>query len=182
MAGNRLSQSRAKKNTSTQSQVFIHSNHHPKESMSATANGAQKASHSSHDDEDSPAETDLVIRDGFPALRIPGTKWKPMVDGEEPIPRRPFWAGEGVVKFDPNQLEQLREDCETVFTARDIPDGQAYSAGQTFFLPAKIKPRCALEALVKEIFQKHVASLEDGIYNPEHSGAEWWVSSSLTLY
>lgn len=128
----------------------------------------------SNDTDDGPSETDLIIRDGFPALRIPGTKWKPMVDGKEPIPRHEFWANEDVLSFHSDHLQSLREDCETVFTARDKPDGQAYSAGQTFFLPAKMKPRCALEALVKQIFEKHVAHLESGTYSPEHSGAEWW--------
>eukprot|EP00980_Cylindrotheca_fusiformis_P004190 scaffold912_cov119-Cylindrotheca_fusiformis.AAC.6 len=128
----------------------------------------------SDDDDDGPGETDLVFRDGFPALKIPGTKWKPMVDGVEPIPRGPFWVGEDVISFHPDHLETLREDCETVFTARDKPDGKAYSEGQTFFLPANMKPRCALEALVKEIFQKHVSHLEEGTFNPKNSGANWW--------
>lgn len=135
---------------------------------------ASKPAEESNDTDNGPGETDLVIRDGFPALRIPGTKWKPMVDGKEPIPRHEFWASEDVVEFHSNHLQSLREDCETVFTARDKPDGQAYSAGQTFFLPAKMEPRCALEALVKEIFNKHVENLDDGTYNPENSGAEWW--------
>ncbi|KAL3942658.1 MAG: hypothetical protein SGBAC_003177 [Bacillariaceae sp.] len=141
-------------------------------------NVAKKASENTeseeNEEENGPGETDLVMREGFPALRIPGTKWKPMVDGEEPIPRHPFWAGDDVVQFNPDYLETLREDCKTVFTARDKPDGQAYSAGQTFFLPTKMKPRCALEGLVKEIFDKHTAHLEKGTFSLEHSGSEWW--------
>jgi hypothetical protein len=126
------------------------------------------------DDDDGPGESDLVIRDGFPALRIPGTKWKPMVDGVEPIPQQKFWVGEDVISFHPDHLESLREDCETVFTARDKPDGKAYSEGQTFFLPAHMKPRCALEVLVKEIFEKHTSHLEEGTFYSKTSGAEWW--------
>jgi hypothetical protein len=114
------------------------------------------------------------MRDGFPALRIPGTKFKPMVDGIEPIPRHSFWASEDVINFHPDHLETFREDCETVFTARDKPDGQAYSAGQTFFLPSTMKPRCALEALVKTIFDNHVEHLEEGTFSTKQSGAEWW--------
>lgn len=135
---------------------------------------AADAQHSSSDDDNGPGESDLIIRDGFPALRIPGTKWKPMIDGEEPIPRHEFWVGEDAITFHPDYFESLREDCETVFTARDKPDGKAYSEGQTFFLPATMKPRCALEALVKEIFQKHVAHLKEGTFNPKNSGANWW--------
>ena len=125
-------------------------------------------------DDSGPSDTDLVIREGFPALRLPNTKYKPMIDGEEPIPRHAFWAKENAIQFHPDQLENLRSDCETVFTARDKPDGQTYSAGQTFFLPALMKPRCALEALAQSIFKKHVEHLEDGTYIPEQSGAEWW--------
>jgi hypothetical protein len=89
---------------------------------------AKKASakDASIEDDNGPGESDLVIRDGFPALRIPGTKWKPMIDGVEPIPRQQFWVGEDVISFHPDHLESLREDCETVFTARDKPDGKAY--------------------------------------------------------
>ena len=138
------------------------------------------------EDEDSsggPNETDLVLRDGFPALCVPGTNFrKPQVDGVEPIPIRSFWASEDTIIFSSSSsssssnsvLEHLRDDCETVFTARDKPDGQAYSAGQTFFLPATMTPRCALEGLVQTIFQQHVAHLEEGTFRPEQSGAEWW--------
>ena len=93
------------------------------------------------DDSSGPGETDLVMRDGFPALRIPGTPFQPMVDGIEPIPRHSFWASESVLTFPPDSLELFRQDCETVFTARDKPDGQAYSTRQDkrfFFLPKKI--------------------------------------------
>lgn len=124
--------------------------------------------------DDGPLETDLVIRDGFPALIVPGTKWQPKVEGEDPIPRYPFWTMEEAITFDPNQLPTLLEDCETVFTARDKPDGASYSAGQTFFLPANMKPRCALEGLAQSIFLKHTQHLEEGSYNPSQSGANWW--------
>lgn len=126
------------------------------------------------DKDEGPTETDLVIRDGFPALRLPGTKWKPKVEGEDPIPRHAFWTMENAIEFDPTHLQTLLEDCETVFTARDKPDGAAYSAGQTFFLPANMKPRCALEGLARSIFIKHTEHLEKGSYNPAQSGANWW--------
>jgi hypothetical protein len=125
-------------------------------------------------------EGDLIIRDGFPALYIPKKgdsteKNKPMVEGEEPLPRHGFWSSEKTIEFNnPDHLRTLREDCETVFTARDKPDGATYSAGQTFFLPANMKPRCALEAMAMKIFQEHTKHLEDGTFNPAQSGANWW--------
>jgi hypothetical protein len=128
----------------------------------------------SAENDDGPSATDLVIRDGFPALRIPGTNWKPKIDGEDPIPRHAFWSMENAISFDSSLLPTLLEDCETVFTARDKPDGAAYSAGQTYFLPANMAPRCALEALAQSIFFKHTEHLEEGSYNPEQSGANWW--------
>ncbi len=124
--------------------------------------------------DEGPSETDLIIRDGFPALRIPGTNWKPKIDGDDPIPRHSFWTMENAIEFESAVLPTLLEDCETVFTARDKPDGAAYSAGQTYFLPANMKPRCALEGLAQSIFLKHTEHLEEGSYNPAQSGANWW--------
>jgi hypothetical protein len=142
----------------------------PKGGKSETSeNGRAK-----NEEDNGPSATDLVIRDGFPALRLPGTNFKPNIDGEETIPRHSFWTSEDAITFHPDHLESLRMDCETVFTARDKPDGQAYSAGQTFFIPASMKPRCALEAMALTIFEKHVQHLEEGTYNPEQSGANWW--------
>jgi len=135
-------------------------------------------------------EGDLIIRDGFPALYIPKQKntskvddkienlpsFQPMVNGKDPIPQHDFWSADDVIQFDDNQdsLKLLREDCKTVFTARDKTDGAAYSAGQTFFIPANMKPRCALEALALRIFKEHTKELEPGTFNPAQSGANWW--------
>ena len=137
-------------------------------------------------------EGDLIIRDGFPALYIPKPKgststsdgkskeplsFQPMVNGEEPLPRHGFWSSENVIQFDDDNqeyLQTLREDCVKVFTARDKPDGAAYSAGQTFFIPANRKPRYALEALAMKIFHEHTKDLEEGTFNPATSGANWW--------
>lgn len=150
-----------------------HSNLFPK--RMSEANEEEKTNLKSAEKEiDGPSESDLVIRDGFPALRVPGTKWRPMTEGKEPIPRFDFWSAEDALAFDPIHLSTLLEDCETVFTARDKPDGAAYSAGQTYFLPANMKPRCALEGLAQSIFLKHVRHLEKGTYNPAQSGANWW--------
>ena len=123
------------------------------------------------DGKDPPFNNDFVIRDGFPALRLPGGVG-PWIEGDEPLPRQPFWAQESALKF--SRLEQLRADCETVFSARTREDDQAYSAGITYFCPSQMKPRCALEALVLDIFHQHTESLTDGVFVPEQSGAEWW--------
>ena len=116
---------------------------------------------------------DLVFREGFPALWVSGTR-TPLVDGDEPIPRHSFWSCENMIEFSPKHFDDILSDCETVFTSRDRDDGQAYSTGQTFFCPATMKPRCALEALVLTIFEKHVQHVDKGMYNLEQSGAEWW--------
>ena len=122
-----------------------------------------------------PNEGDLVIRDGFPALYIPSSNYQQrLVQGDESIPRHAFWCHEDTIHFDPHHLATLRQDCETVFTARDKPEGAAYSAGQTFFLPATTKPRCALEALAMLIFRKHTEHLPEGTFHPANSGANWW--------
>lgn len=167
----------------------------PKEELSASApsadlNGDAAAEHTANIGRGPGKEGDLIIRDGFPALYVPiqnkngsddekikeQLSFQPMVDGKEPLPRHNFWSSEDVIRFDNNQelLEILREDCETVFTARDKPDGAAYSAGQTFFIPANMKPRCALEALAMKIFQEHTKDLKPGSFNPAQSGANWW--------
>lgn len=128
-------------------------------------------------DDAGPSAGDLVIRDGFPALMVPssnGSSYQPMLTGEEPLPRHNFIAKENCIQFHEEHLQSLQEDCETVFTARDKPDGAAYSAGQTFFLPANKAPRCALEALAMMIFHKHTEHLPKGTYNPATSGANWW--------
>jgi hypothetical protein len=114
---------------------------------------------------------DFVIREGFPALRLPGNKG-PWIDGEEPLPRHPFWANENALTL--HHLDDLWKDCETVFSARACESDQAYSAGVTYFAPCQMKPRCALEALVLSIFRKHTDDLDEGIFIPEQSGAEWW--------
>lgn len=123
-----------------------------------------------------PSEGDLIIRNGFPALHTPGSKtFQPNLKDDEPIPRHTFWSHPDAIHFlHPDHLETLRRDCEVVFTARDKPDGAAYSAGQTFFLPANQRPRCALEALAMMIFEKHTEHLPAGTFNPATSGANWW--------
>jgi hypothetical protein len=127
------------------------------------------------DDEESeppPANTDFVIRDGFPALRLPGTSKGWMIDGEEPIPRAKAWARNAALKFDHRELWE--RDCQAVFTAREKEQDEPYSAGVTYFCPALMKPRCALEALALSVFHMHCQHLETGVMIPEQSGAEWW--------
>ena len=115
-------------------------------------------------------ENDLVIRDGFPALkRLEGKG--PLISGDEPLPRCSFASFANALHI--HTPESVIKDCEKVCTARTRDDGAAYSAGCTYFCPSQITPRCALEGLALQIFQAHVRDM-DGMYNPEQSGAEWW--------
>jgi hypothetical protein len=119
-----------------------------------------------------PANTDFVIRDGFPALSLPGTTKGWMIDGDEPIPRMKAWARSAALRFDRRDLWE--RDCLAVFTAREKEQDEPYSAGVTYFCPALMKPRCALEALALSVFHRHCQLLEPGVMIPEQSGAEWW--------
>ncbi|GAX19851.1 hypothetical protein FisN_1Lh693 [Fistulifera solaris] len=111
---------------------------------------------------------DFVIRDGFPALRRQdGSHW---IEGDEPIPRQPFLAFEHALNF--SNIDDWRHDCEIVFTARDKEENVSYSAGVTYFMPSVMKPRCAIEAFVLDLFHRHVT--DKTLYLPEQSGAEWW--------
>lgn len=121
---------------------------------------------------------DLVIREGFPALIRTDGKG-PLIDGDEPIPSTRFVSYRDALRISPQQTDSILEDCSIVFTARTIDDGAAYSAGDTYFVPCQMKPRCALEALALQIFEAHVSALQakDGqkiMFDPERSGAEWW--------
>jgi len=118
-----------------------------------------------------PSESkDLVIRNGFPALLLKDGSG-PLIQGKEPIPQQPFASFNDAVAFaDPAIFLQ---DCALVFTARTMEEGAAYSAGTTYFIPAVMKPRCALEALALTIFNTHTKGLE-GMFRPEQSGAEFW--------
>ena len=133
--------------------------------MSEKQTEEQEETHSSHDN-------DLVIRDGFPALKRTDGKG-PLIAGKEPLPRTPFASYANALHIPDEFREVIQRDCEKVFTARTIEDDEAYSAGTTYFVPAVMKARCALEGLALQIFQAHVKGLE-GMYNPEQSGAEWW--------
>jgi hypothetical protein len=137
---------------------------------------------------------DFVVRDGFPALRLPidssavdkdgstttnnnSKKAKKNVwwiDGDEPIPRTSFWAQDECFQFNEQQLPGLLRDAKRVFSARTRQPGQAYSTGTTYFCPCLMKPRCALEAMALLVFQRHTQHLADGVVIPEQSGAEWW--------
>ena len=151
---------------------------------SSAQNTAEAAKKDTPDMERGPGkEGDLIIREGFPALYIPrkdgdetSKQFQPMVTGDEPLPKHGFWSAEDILRFDSDSsaLETLRRDCQTVFSARDKPDGASYSAGETYFIPSNMKPRCALEAIALKIFQEHTKDLEPGTFNSSQSGANWW--------
>ncbi|KAI2499813.1 hypothetical protein MHU86_14694 [Fragilaria crotonensis] len=116
---------------------------------------------------------DFVIRDGFPALR--NEKGEPQIDEVDPLPRAPFLSyTSALASLDEACHASLLEDCAMVFSARTKSDAAAYSAGCTYFAPAAMKPRCALEALALRVFHEHTKDLPKGCFLPEQSGAEWW--------
>ena len=121
---------------------------------------------------------DLIINEGFPALnnfRLPKPGEKPNEICQDPVPRYPFASFSSALSFDKDQFENTIHDCDLAFTARAKEDSDAYSSGATFFIPASIEPRCALEQLALNIFQTHTKGLEPGKhFDMERSGAEWW--------
>eukprot|EP00808_Paulinella_micropora_P014954 g24171.t1 len=66
---------------------------------------------------------------------------------------------------------KLHSDCSKVFNARAKTQGQDYSSGFTFFVPASAEPACGLEALALHIFNFHTQHAE---FDRDRSGAEWW--------
>ena len=88
----------------------------------------QKEHQQEQDQNEKANNNDFVIREGFPALRLPGNKQQPWIDGDEPIPVHPFWAVNDVFVF--HEREKLMNDCEVVFSARAKEDDQPYSAGK----------------------------------------------------
>jgi len=119
------------------------------------------------EDDSDASELDLTLdEDG----RIPGGI------AEAPCPPRLDYSfrsfGEAL---DASWLPPLIKDCKIAFTARTQEGGAAYSAGETYFIPAASQPRCALEGLAQSVFQLHTSHLSPGQdYDAERSGAEWW--------
>lgn len=70
--------------------------------------------------------------------------------------------------------DSLRNDCQTVFTARDAGKGK-YSAGDTFWVPASADKTqlSQLELVALQLFKYHTRPAE-GLFDPSTSGAEWW--------
>lgn len=92
-------------------------------------------------------------------------------------------AYKGEVNFEPSSyflnvddesLEDLRKDCKSVFNNRSSKKNSSYSSGQTYFVSADAKPRCALEALALSIFETHT---KKAIFESGKSGVEWWTLS-----
>ena len=86
--------------------------------------------------------------------------------------------------------DALERDCLAAHVAKARRKRSSYSRGRTFWVPASesFSPRCALEALARETFERatrraaatHAAAgaseADDAraAYDPENSGAEWW--------
>jgi len=117
---------------------------------------------------------DLVINEGFSVLNtfVIGEKNE---GDSDPIPKYPFASFPSAVNVNVDELDNIMHDCELAFTARTREDSESYSTGATFFMPAVMKPRCALEALASDIFKAHTKDLESGKhFDLERSGAEFW--------
>mmetsp|Transcript_6611 Transcript_6611/g.12455 ORF Transcript_6611/g.12455 Transcript_6611/m.12455 type:complete len:489 (+) Transcript_6611:97-1563(+) len=111
------------------------------------------------------------------------------LSNQDPIPRYPFASFPSALSVPTTNnsstststststsiMDDLLYDCQIAFTARTKDESSAYSSGSTFFIPASMKPRCALERLALDIFQSHTHDLQPGKhYDLERSGAEWW--------
>lgn len=134
--------------------------------------------------ESNSGHNDFVIRDGFPALGLPGNLKRWNITDPEPIPANEFNVSSSLLQ--PRQNKEvaslpedetwklLHHDASTVFTARTKDDSAAYSIGTTYFSPCQMEPRCQLEEIVQSIFKMHTKHLAPGIIIPEQSGSEWW--------
>jgi len=79
---------------------------------------------------------------------------------------------QGWLKDDKSAWDSFRTDCQAAFTARATQSGQAYSAGETFWIGADVeKPATLMERLALEIFWLHAGS---SAFDKCKSGAEWW--------
>ncbi len=107
---------------------------------------------------------DLIINEGFAALNTfilsKGGEGSP--SSENLIPKYKFASFPSALEISPEGMKSVVHDCELAFTARTKEDSDAYSSGATFFMPASVKPRCALENLAMDIFQAHTKDLEPG--------------------
>ncbi len=124
---------------------------------------------------------DLIFDQGFPALNTYqlGQSYQKREKGETEdenmIPNFSFVSFPSALRINKDQEENIVHDCDLTFTARTKVDSEAYSSGTTFFIPASMKPRCALEELALSIFQTYTKGLIPGKhYDVERSGAEWW--------
>jgi hypothetical protein len=126
------------------------------------------------------SSNDLVIDEGFPALNTfrvnnKSNKGDDTNKNTDIFPKFSFASFPSALTINKEQQSNIIHDCDLTFTARTKEDSDAYSSGATFFIPASMKPRCALEDLAIKIFQTHTKGLVPGKhYDVERSGAEWW--------
>ena len=126
-------------------------------------------------DDDHPRRknNDLIIDEGFPAFNTFHSKKND--DEKDILPQFKFASFSSALTMNQEQKDNITHDCNLAFTARTKEDSDAYSTGATFFVPAAMKPRCALEKLALQIFKSHTHSLiPEKHYDLERSGAEWW--------
>jgi hypothetical protein len=122
------------------------------------------------DEESEPDEINLDEDGRVPGGILPDNPKPPLLNYD-------FRTFHDFLKFDEGDstVAQILKDAKTVFTARNGRAGEAYSAGETYFLPAAMTPRCGLERLARAVFNLHTAELTaDEDYDINLSGAEWW--------
>mmetsp|Transcript_4068 Transcript_4068/g.8390 ORF Transcript_4068/g.8390 Transcript_4068/m.8390 type:complete len:210 (+) Transcript_4068:161-790(+) len=119
---------------------------------------------------------DLVVDEGFAVLNDFNADAKKKSDKghDDPIPRTKFASYIDALSVSDAHKATFLQDCSRVFTARTKEDSEGYSTGSTYFLPAVMQPRCALEELAQKIFCAHVDTLDKSLWDPERSGSEWW--------
>jgi hypothetical protein len=74
-----------------------------------------------------------------------------------------------------------RQACSSSLYNELLLDCEIADSGlmpRTFWVPAaadSFQPRCTLEQMARDIFLHHTARCGDNSFDPEQSGAEWWV-------
>ena len=69
-------------------------------------------------------------------------------------------------------LDAIKADCGTAFTAKERGSGDSYSQGSTYFVLGNCSsPNCLLEELALSIFDFHFAGTAS---ERAESGVEWW--------
>jgi len=95
-------------------------------------------------------------------------QWVPKKKAVPLQPRRFDSWDNAIPLHSAKMLDRLAKDCAAVFTARTASYGE-HSTGSTYWIPAGVAPRCALEQVAAAVLAAHAPP--DAFVN---AGAEWW--------